>query len=359
MKILQIIQKPQLRGAEIFACQLSLELIKYGAAADVAYLFKNTSFDLDFDLNFIDAGANQVLRLMDVRAYKRLDDIIRNGAYDVVQANAGDTLEYAAISKLLFKWKPLLIYRNANKMSWFLKNRLSLAFNRLLLNQCDYFISVSENCRKDLINIYSAAGTRSNAIPIGTYDHSGIQPIQRGTAESIIISVSSFVPEKNHEFIIDIFKAYYEKYKEGYLWLVGDGPFKERLKYKVSAYGLDKRVVFWGVQKSVISLIKAADVMLMPSKVEGLPGVILEALSCGVTVIASDVGGIKEVIDSGKNGYVIGSFDIPEYVDTLASVLKDIVLKDRLGKAGIDTVKKFYLMPAIARRFLETYEKTL
>ena len=87
MRVLQLIQKPQLRGAEIFACQLSKEFADQGTHVDVVYLFENGNFALQFDLNFIPLHASQRSRLWDLKAYKRLSKIIQEGGYDIVQAN--------------------------------------------------------------------------------------------------------------------------------------------------------------------------------------------------------------------------------------------------------------------------------
>src|SRR5262245_48822963 len=111
LKILQIIQKPQRRGAEIFACQLSVELIKRGHHVDVVYLF-DMPVQLNFDLRFTPLHANAKRRFWDVKAYKKLNDIIVGNGYDIVQSNAGDTLKYAAISKALYHWRAKLIFRN-------------------------------------------------------------------------------------------------------------------------------------------------------------------------------------------------------------------------------------------------------
>src|SRR5687768_4552566 len=147
MRVLQLIQKPQLRGAEIFACQLSKEFTDNGTHVDVVYLFENDNFALEFDLNFISLHANLNRRLWDLKAYKRLNKIIRERGYDIVQANAADTLKYVVISKLLFGWKAKIIFRNASLMGRLMHSAVHRLYNRWLLSKCDQIISVSENCR--------------------------------------------------------------------------------------------------------------------------------------------------------------------------------------------------------------------
>src|SRR5687768_16402044 len=169
MRVLQLIQKPQLRGAEIFSCQLAQELTNRGTHVDVVYLFDHDHFALEFDLNFIPLQANRKGRLWDIKAYKRLHQIIRTGRYDVVQANAADTLKYAVTSKLLFGWKASIIFRNASLMGRLMHSTFQKWYNRWLLSHCDLIISVSENCRQDLVRFFPKAQQLAVTIPSGTY----------------------------------------------------------------------------------------------------------------------------------------------------------------------------------------------
>ncbi len=360
MKILQIIQKPQLRGAEIFACQLSIELKMIGDTVDVAYLFSNESNQLNFDLNFISLHGSAKKRFLDWRAYKKLNEVIILGNYDIVQANAGDTLKYAVFSKKIFGWKQPLVFRNANTLGAFIKNKIHKRFNQALLSSCDYFISVSESCRRDLISIYSPAEQRSETIPIGTYEFEKIVPSEfRHSSEPVLINVASFVPEKNHSFLLDIFHLFFQKNKSGYLWLVGDGKLRPALEAKARALALEERIIFFGFTKNVLQLLKAADVMVMPSKIEGLPAVILEALAMGVPVVASSVGGIPDVITDESTGFCISSEESERYVEKIERILKDEELRKKIIGNGKAIISSNFAMSSIGKKFKSAYTNLL
>lgn len=359
MKILQIIQKPQLRGAEIFACQLSLELKKIGHSIDVVFLFGNENEKLEYDLNFQALLADQNKRFWDFNAYKRLSQLIEKENYDIVQANAGDTLKYAAISKRLYKWKSKLVFRNANKMSSFIQSKPHLWLNRFFLRQMDYAISVSENCRQDLIELYPGAKAIAATGTIGTFDFSYLEELDKSTNKKVWINVGSFVKEKNHTFLLEIFAEYWKEDSRNELWLVGDGPLRIQLERQAKKLGIEQNVKFLGYQKNAVAYIKAADMMVIPSKIEGLPGVILEALSCGKPVIASAVGGIPEVVINEEIGYVIEKFDKAEYIAKIKKVLNDSDLRERMSENAQKMIQEEFLMPKIARRFEEIYKNIL
>jgi L-malate glycosyltransferase len=358
MRILQIIQRRQLRGAEIFVCQLGLELIKNGVEVHYVYLFDEPAeLEEKFpELQFTPLGASQSNRLWDLAAFSRLSKLIEKGRYDLVQANAGDTLKYAAFSRIMFRWKNAMVFRNANLMSGFIRSTPKRIFNRWLLHQCSWFISVSENCRNDLVNIYNSAADRSTTITIGTYEfnevHAGIGQVSE---RPIFINIGSFVPEKNHEFLIDIFYEYYRRNMRGTLWLVGDGKLRERIVDRIKAKGIEDRVHLLGYRNDAISLLKGSDVMLMPSRVEGLPGVILEALSCEVPVIAACVGGVGEVITNGVTGFCLTEESIEKYVRYAEDIISDNELRSSIVRNGKALVREKFLMPQVASQFLNVY----
>jgi glycosyltransferase involved in cell wall biosynthesis len=240
-------------------------------------------------------------------------------------------------------------------MSDFIKNSLHRWLTRFFLRQCDFVISVSENCREDICSIHPPFSERSRTISIGTHEFEDIQPVPRATEDLIWINIGSFVPEKNHEFLIDAFHSFYQRNQRGYLWLVGDGPMRKSIEEKVGNLKLRERIKFWGSTQQVIPILKSADVMVMPSRIEGMPGVILEALSCKIPVVASAVGGIPEIIENNKTGICISGYDRENYVSAAEKLLMDDSFRNELTRNGFELVNKHYLLPMIANRFEEAY----
>lgn len=103
----------------------------------------------------------------------------------------------------------------------------------------------------------------------------------------VIGHVGRFVPQKNHEFLIDIFNEVYKKNKNAVLLLIGFGPLEENIKFKVSKLKLSKNVLFLGKRTDVNELYQAMDVFLLPSLYEGLPLVGIEAQTAGLTCFLS------------------------------------------------------------------------
>lgn len=333
-----------------------MELINLGHEVDIVYLFATENHLVHFKLKFYDLGAVQSKRFWDFKAYKKLALMIEEEKYDIVQANASDTLKYAALSKKIYSWESKLVYRNANKMSAFIKNDIHGALNKFFLSQVDYIISVSENCREDLIHFYSRIKPITSTATIGTYNFDHVEARSADNTEPVWINVGSFVPEKNHKFLVDLFSRFVKKYDKAELWLVGDGPLKPQIENYVSQIGLAEKVRFYGYQKEVIPIIKSAGIMVMPSKIEGLPGVILEALSCGLPVVASNVGGISEVVIDGQTGYVIVTSHAEDYLDKIDELFSDVKTYETFSENGKNLINNNFLMPGVAKRFEQIYE---
>lgn len=357
MRILQIIQKPQRRGAEIFACQLSLELKAKGIEVDIAYLFDHPTNELDFPLTFHPLSGNPRRRFTDFKAYRNLADLIEKGKYDLVQANAGDTLKYASMSKRIHGWKTPLVFRNANKMGDFIRNSWHRWLNNVFLSSCTHYISVSENCRQDLIRLFPPARNKSSTITIGTYSFNNVPEAKAGDRKPVVITIGGLVPEKNHRFLLEVFHAFLQEYPDATLWLFGDGKERENILQDMERLQLNDAVVLWGNRPDVISFLKSADVMVMPSKIEGLPGVILEAMMCQVPVVAAPVGGIPEVVIDGKTGFTPLRYDIDSYLAPLRILFSEKETRMKITHAANEMVKKEFLMPFIAEKFHHCYKQ--
>lgn len=104
----------------------------------------------------------------------------------------------------------------------------------------------------------------------------------------VIGNISRFNPQKNHEFLIEIFKEIHKKEKNAVLLLVGDGEDRKKIEKKVFDFGIEENVHFLGVRSDIEKILQALDLVLFPSLFEGLPVSIIEAQAAGVPCLLSD-----------------------------------------------------------------------
>jgi glycosyltransferase involved in cell wall biosynthesis len=362
MKILQVIQKPQFRGAEIFACQLSMELIKLGHEVDVLFLFGTEDEQLPYPLHFIHLKGNIKKRFWDFKAYRKLNSIIVEGQYDLVQANAADTLKYTVLSKYIYNWKSKLVYRNANKISDFLTNIIKSFVNKLLMKMVDFVASVSKECMQDFISNYPSFQNRIECLPIGVSlqqptPYQSLSAIDIEGEGPFLLHVASFVPEKNHEGLLRIFFNLLKEYPTAKLLLIGEGKLKPTIENLAFEMKIDSNIHFLGKRNDVSKIMSCCDLFVLPSLIEGLPGVILEAFINKLPVVAYDVGGIKEVLTNQETGWLIDKNEENRFFEAIKKCL--IIDNDIIKNNAYELVLKNYSNEAIAHKFFKFYEKYL
>jgi len=151
-------------------------------------------------------------------------------------------------------------------------------------------------------------------------------PCHRGkltrSGEKIVTHISNFRGVKRVDDVVRIF-ARIVQHVPARLLLVGDGPDRVKVQDLAAQLGIADRILFLGKQNSVAELLSCTDLFLLPSESEAFGLVALEAMACGVPVIATDVGGIPEVVDHGESGYLAPIGDVEAMADAAIPLLAD------------------------------------
>ncbi|HEX2330093.1 MAG TPA: N-acetyl-alpha-D-glucosaminyl L-malate synthase BshA [Candidatus Angelobacter sp.] len=149
--------------------------------------------------------------------------------------------------------------------------------------------------------------------------------------ERIVVHVSNFRPVKRITDVIEVFDRI-QKALPARLLLMGDGPERSRAEWLVSQKGLRKKVEFMGKVDRVNEKLSVADLMLMPSELESFGLAALEAMACEVPTIATAVGGVPEVVDHGRTGYLAAVGDVETMARCAIEILSD---EKRLREMGM------------------------
>ncbi|WP_144213120.1 N-acetyl-alpha-D-glucosaminyl L-malate synthase BshA [Shewanella donghaensis] len=151
--------------------------------------------------------------------------------------------------------------------------------------------------------------------------------------EKILMHVSNFRPLKNTHTVVKAFSQLQCDSKTK-LVLVGSGPDIEKTKLQCQQLGIAERVCFLGSVTKVERFIANADCLIQPSFRESFCMVILEAMSCGVPTVSSNVDGIPEVVDNGKTGYMYPAEDAQSMASAIEHIFSDPAIQQALGQAG-------------------------
>ena len=118
------------------------------------------------------------------------------------------------------------------------------------------------------------------------------------------------------------------------LLLIGDGPEHARLEKMAVELGVRQRVYFAGWRKNVEDFLNAMDIFVLPSDFEAMPFSIIEAMACGVPVVASDVGGISDIVEDGSTGFLVPPGDISKLTRCIRCLIFDEDMRQRFGRGS-------------------------
>ncbi|PWT72931.1 MAG: hypothetical protein C5B60_08860 [Chloroflexi bacterium] len=151
----------------------------------------------------------------------------------------------------------------------------------------------------------------------------------------ILLVVAHLIPEKGVDVVLKALKALPTHVV---LWIVGEGTERDSLEARARQFNLKERVMFWGLQENVEPYMQAADCFVCPSTWGEAAGLVnLEALACGLPVIASAIGGIPEFIDEGKTGFLFPAGDHTALTERIIRLLTDPMLSHAMGERARST----------------------
>ena len=141
--------------------------------------------------------------------------------------------------------------------------------------------------------------------------------------------------------------------------LLGRGKEEKALRDKARSMGIDPYVIFAGFRRDIHRFYAVMDISALTSLSEGLSITLLESMRCGIPVVATRVGGNPEVVLDGETGYLVPAGDVSTFASRTVKLLLDRKLREQMGEAGRQRVKRHFRMPDLASRYIGIYEDCL
>ena len=166
-------------------------------------------------------------------------------------------------------------------------------------------------------------------------------------------------PVKGQAYLLECLALLRDQGIEFRCVLIGDGPERESLVEKVTRLQLADRVYLAGFRDEVPAWLAAIDVLVMPSRWEGLPMALLEAMALGKPVVAHAVGGIPDVVRDGQEGLLVPPHHPQQMMQALARLLGDAALRAQMGANALSRVRSHYSAEALARAYEKLYRDAM
>jgi N-acetyl-alpha-D-glucosaminyl L-malate synthase BshA len=233
------------------------------------------------------------------------------------------------------------------------------------IEQSDGVTAVSRSLRSatvDTLGLSSPIRVIPNFLDCETYRRRPVPDMDRrlraGGVDHVVVHASNFRPVKRVGAVVEIFRLIRERIAAR-LVLIGDGPERDAVERRVVDSGLQQVVEFAGEQHDLVPWLSAADLFLLPSQQESFGLAALEAMACEVPVVASRVGGLPEIIDDGRTGYLREPDDIDGMAARGIALLADAELRGRIGRAAAAHVRERFCAELIVPQYEQCYRDLL
>lgn len=352
VRILQVMPEFGLAGAEIMCETLCYQLQasgKYNVVVVSLFDFHSpiTERMEDRGIKILYLGKKQGL---DLSVIQKLYRVMKDYRIDIVHTHRY-VMQYTIPAAILARVKVRIhtVYNIASKEVEGYRKKLAYwfyKFNNVVP------ISISPLIQNTVVEQYHITKSQTPVVYNGSdlhrclvkHDYVASKPFR-------IVHIGRFNPQKNHGAIIEAAEILKRDGIDIHINLIGGAGNEESRKLEVKQKDLTDMIEFSGLQSNVYPFLKEADCFILPSLYEGMPVTLVEAMGCGVPIIASSVGGIPDMIEDGVSGLLIHPI-ATDLASAIKKLIIDDVFREQIGKNARNRSKQFS-----AEQMYEGYDK--
>jgi len=171
----------------------------------------------------------------------------------------------------------------------------------------------------------------------------------------VVGNVAALVPHKGQRYLIEAAHLVVKQIPDARFIILGEGELRQHLEHLVKEHALEKHVLLPGFRTDVIGCIKGFDLFVMSSVTEGLGTSLLDAMACARPIVATNAGGIPEIIEDGVTGLIVPPRDSHALADAIVRALNDDALRRRLADAGFARVRERFTVERMVAETATVY----
>ena len=372
-KILFIITKSEIGGAQKYVLDMALGAKNVGFAVAVASeqnsYFYETLSELGIEFIEIKNLQRSVNLALDAKLLFELIKIIRKEKPDVVHLNSSKIGALGAIAAKLAR-VPRVIFTahgwafNDPRQAW--GKYAIIAVSRMVALFQDKIICVSD-CDKEAALKYKIAPPEKLIAIHNGINQKALSLLARKEARArlgidekslVVGTIANFYKTKSLDTLVLAAISAVHLSPQIKFVIIGDGPERIKIEELIKKYRLDGYFMLTGALKNASQYLKAFDIFVMPSKKEGLPYALLEAMAAKTVCIASAVGGIPEIIENEKNGLLIKDMSPGKLSDAISRLIKNKKTARALGLAAAETIQSKFSIKQMLEKTLAIYDES-
>ncbi len=367
MKILHLISSRGLYGAERVALDLCKGLKRNGYESIIGVIRNSHNPHVEVADEARKDGIEAVIfpcgGQLDVKLIFRIRKYAEENRINLMHCHGYKSNFYGLLAS---RRKILLVATNHNWLASHWRLRTYRRFDSFLIRYFNRIIAVSEGVRKEMLR-YGVPKEKIRVIDNGidltrfgdTVSPAAIRE-EFGIKEGVRVigTVGNLGPEKGHEYLLQAAKEIVAHVESVKFIFVGDGQLSAYLKHKASELSMEDNVIFAGFRADIPSFLSAMDIFVLPSVVEGLPMVLLEAMAARRAVVATCVGAISKVVNNG-NGILVKPRDVLGLQQAILSLLTSEERRQKFASAGYDTVRTHFSSERMSSAYIALYQEVL
>jgi glycosyltransferase involved in cell wall biosynthesis len=298
---------------------------------------------------------------VDLTAAWRLSRVVKHLKPDVLHAHDPHGVAMASLALSLGGSSPAPALVASRRVDFHLKSN---SFSRWKHRQVDCFIAASEAIRRMLVGD-GVPAERTVTVHEGIdIDHVRAAPavnlhetfwLPHGAP--IVGNVAALVPHKGHRHLIEAAQLVVREVPDARFVILGEGELREPLERQVREYHLEKHVLLPGFRTDVLGCLKGFDLFVMSSVTEGLGTSLLDAMACSKAIVATQAGGVPEVVEEGRTGFLAEPRDHHAMARSIIRLLKEEPLRRQMGEAGFARVRERFTVERMVAGTAAVYER--
>ncbi|MCK4322989.1 MAG: glycosyltransferase family 4 protein [Armatimonadetes bacterium] len=230
-------------------------------------------------------------------------------------------------------------------------------------------IAISEAVAQQFAGLPVGVTVIPNGIPLDKFCPGPPSPQLRSelglTADDrVLLMVSRLTPWKGHMTLLEAVALLADRWPRLKLVIVGEVAFweadyEQQLKQRAAELGLTEQVIWTGFRSDVPQLLRLCDIFVLPSVREPFGRVIIEAMATGRPVVATESGGVPEIVVDGQTGLLVPPNDADLLAEAIEALLTDQECAQQMGAEGLARAHRFFSVDRVARQVQELYQRTL